>query len=79
MHCKYHLDQKHFSDYSIDCSPVNCAKTNYHIMPAYTSNCGTGATLSSVHVQTLGHKSLYSLSKVNANQPFIPRHSHRWS
>lgn len=36
-------------------------------MPAYWSYscCGTGDALSSVHVQTLGYKSLYSLSKVN--------------
>lgn len=47
-------------------------------MPGY-SCCGTGATLSRVHVQTLGHQRLHSLSNVNANHPFIPRHSHTGS
>lgn len=81
MCCKYHLDQKLFSDYGIDRLSVNCAKTNYHLVPAYLSYscCGTGATLSTVHVQTLGHKGVDSLSKVNANQPFIPRPSHTGS
>lgn len=38
---------------------------------------GAEVTLSSVHVQTIGHKCLYALSKANANWPlFIPQHSH---
>lgn len=28
MWCKYHLDQKHFSDYGIDCLSVNCTNPN---------------------------------------------------
>lgn len=65
MRCKYHLDQ--------NISLIMALIAYLLIAPRQTTSCrhigvthAVGQeTRSLVHVQTLGHKSLYSLSKVN--------------